>query len=205
MIIGIDLNDDVQNSPIARRLKQRFELKDGVLSRHFGQSPPATFNRNTSRTAIAAIYISDNLEVLQAGYMPFDSDSPAAKSDGHRMLWIMLCNLSLFGKHIPCSTHALNIDRVVPGDPRSRKIYHREVKKEYNRQHIPKTKRNLEKDVKAFQTNKWRDRNSKFKSSFKTKFDDFHSKTRKIKTKVGEKMRRICRSTTIFTEIQKIF
>ena len=86
MVIGIDLNDDAQHSSLARKLKQTYKLKDGVLNRHSNSSSPATFARNTNRKVINTIYVSENLEVLQAGYMPFDSGSPAVESDGHQML-----------------------------------------------------------------------------------------------------------------------
>ena len=101
LVLGIDLNDDAQNSLLARKLKQKYNLKDGVLSRHPHLSPPATFSRNTNRKVIDAIFVSENIEVLQAGYMPFDSGSPAVESDGHLMLWLMSDNLSMLGKHIP--------------------------------------------------------------------------------------------------------
>ena len=61
---------------------------------------------------IDAIYVSENLEVLQAGYMPFDSGSPAVESDGYRMLWVMIDDLSMLGKHIPCSTLAIEFEKV---------------------------------------------------------------------------------------------
>ena len=136
LVIGIDLNEDAQDSLIARKLKSSYNLKDGVLSRHPDLSPPATFNCNTNRKVIDAIYISENIEVLQAGYMPFDCGSPAVESDGHRMLWVMLDNLSMLGKHIPCSTLAIECKRVKSNDPRSRKVYHQKVKEEYSRQNI---------------------------------------------------------------------
>ena len=156
LVIGIDVNDDAQHSQLANKLKSSYDLKDAVLSTHCDQSPPATFNRNTNRKVIDAIYVSENLNVLQAGYMPFDSGSPAVKSDGHRMLWAMIDNLSMFGKHIPCSTLAIECERVKSNDPRSRKVYHREVKKEYERQNIFATKKRMEKEAKMYK----RDKNS---------------------------------------------
>ena len=124
LVLGIDLNDDAQHSSLARKLKQKYNLKDGVLSRHPDLSPPATFARNTNKKVINAIYVSENLEVLQAGYMPFDSGSPAVESDGYQMLWVMIDNLSMLGKHIPCSTLAIECEKVRSNDPRSRKVYH---------------------------------------------------------------------------------
>ena len=53
------------------------------------------------------MWVSPNLEITRAGYMPFDGGFPAAPSDGHRMLWLEVDNFSFLGKHIPTSTPPL--------------------------------------------------------------------------------------------------
>ena len=64
IVLGIYMNDDVKSSQLARRLKSVFNLKDGILSTHSSLSSPATFNRNKSRTAIDAIFVSQHLEIV---------------------------------------------------------------------------------------------------------------------------------------------
>ena len=96
----------------------------------------------------------------------------------------------MLGKHIPCSTLALECERVKSNDPRSRKVYHREVKKEYVKQKIIITKKKMERQARSYKKDKNSMRARKFKSTIKKRFDDFHSKTRKIKMKVAEKMKK---------------
>jgi len=117
---------------------------------------------------IDSIYVSENLNVLQVGYMPFDSESPSFLLDSHRMLWAMIDNyLSMLGKHIPCSTLAIECERVKSNDQRSRKVYHREVKKEHTKQNIFATKKRMEKEAKMYKRDKNNARSRKFKSTIK--------------------------------------
>ena len=85
IILEIDMNEDVRTGKLARRLKE-LGLKKLILTTHPFASSPATFHCNTSRTPIDGIFGSETVEVFRAGYMPFDSKSPAAPSDGHRFL-----------------------------------------------------------------------------------------------------------------------
>ena len=103
IVFGIDINADTRTSSLSHVL-QDLGLKDAILSTHHHASPPATFNQNTHRIPIDSIWISPAVDVLRAGYQPFDADSPSAKSDGHRMLWIEVDNVSMLGKYIPHST-----------------------------------------------------------------------------------------------------
>ena len=106
------------------------------------------------------------------------------------MLWVMIDNLSMLGKHIPCSTLAIECEKVRSNDIRSRRVYHREVKKEYVRQNIIATKEKMHKEARRYKQNRTSPRSQRFKATIEKRFDDFHSKTRKIKLKVAEKMRK---------------
>ena len=52
------------------------------------------------------------------------------------------------------------------------------------------TKRKMEKDFKRYNKDNQGRKAQKFKSTIKKRFDDFHSKSRKIKIKVAKKMRK---------------
>ena len=59
VILDIDHNDDVRTGNLALRLKYLGPI-DGILTLHSASSPPATFNRNTARTPIDALWVSSN-------------------------------------------------------------------------------------------------------------------------------------------------
>ena len=80
VILGIDMNEDVRTGKLAKRLKE-LGLIDLILSTHPTLSPPATFNRNTTRTPVDAIWGNTSLEIISAGYGPFDGGYPSALSD----------------------------------------------------------------------------------------------------------------------------
>ena len=103
VILGIDMNEDIRTGKLARRLKE-LGLREIILSTHPDASPPATFSGNNSRTPIDGFFGSEGVEVLRAGYTPFDQVIPAAPSDGHRLIWLETCNFSILGKEIPHST-----------------------------------------------------------------------------------------------------
>ena len=80
VVLGIDMNEDVQTGKLAKQLKE-LGLIDLILSTHPLESLPATFNRNTTRTPVDAIWGNSSLEVLWAGCIPFDDGYPSALSD----------------------------------------------------------------------------------------------------------------------------
>ena len=96
-ILCIDINKDMQIGKIAKRLKE-LGLKDLILSTFPSALPAATFNRNNSWTPVDVIWGNSSLEVISAGYGPFDGGYPSALSDGHQFFWIMVSNHSLLGK-----------------------------------------------------------------------------------------------------------
>ena len=98
VIVGIDQNADVRTDGLSFEL-QALGFREAILTLHTQSSPPATHNRNTTRTPIDAIWVSENVDVLRAGYCPFGG-AYGMESD-HRMLWIEVCNCSLMGKHLP--------------------------------------------------------------------------------------------------------
>ena len=98
VVIGIDNNADVRSSPLAVEFRS-LGLLDAILSQHAPASPPATHNRNQSRTPIDGIWVSPGLHVVCSGYAPFDSSY--AMASNHRLLWVELDNRSLLGKNLP--------------------------------------------------------------------------------------------------------
>ena len=131
IVLGIDMNEDVRTGDLAYQLKER-GLHNAILSRHSELSPPATFNGNTKRTPVDAIWCTKGIEIERAGYCPFQGTGPSPPTDGHRMLWIEANNFSLLGKNIPHSTAAIETDCIRSYDPRSVKLYNKLLAEEYN-------------------------------------------------------------------------
>ena len=98
IVLGIDANDDVRTSSLTEKLSD-IGLRDGILSTHPSMSPPATHNRNITRTPIDAIFVSSNVTITRAGFAPFDG--PYSFQSDHRMLWVELDNVSILGKKLP--------------------------------------------------------------------------------------------------------
>jgi hypothetical protein len=116
--------------------------------------PPATFNQNQSRIPIDAIWVSPNLDINRAGFMPFDGGPPSAPSDGHRMLWIEVGNYSFLGKHISTTTPPLAASRVKSNDPQSVRRYHRLLRKQYKSEKVFKTYKKLKEEQELILANK---------------------------------------------------
>ena len=122
LILRIDMNEDVRTGKLAKRLKE-LGLIDLILSTHLSESPPATFNRNTTWTLVDTIWGNSLLEIISAGYRPFDDDYSSAWSDEHRLLLNMVSHQSLLGKHLPVTNPTKRTERLKPEDLRSRNIF----------------------------------------------------------------------------------
>ena len=133
------------------------------------------------RTPVDATWGNTSLEVISAGYGPFDGGYPSALSNGHQFLWIMVSNHSLLGKHLAITNPKLSIERLKPEDLRSRKIFTRRVRKEYYTQNVFKTKTTLAEKVWWFRKGTAGITSKAFLSSFKPKMGALHITTRKIK------------------------
>ena len=130
IVLGIDMNEDARTGSLALQLKA-LNLRDAILQRHGSDSAPATFEANQSRTPIDAIWVSAQVTTYRSGYMPFGADSPAAPSDGHRMLWIEVDNLSILGKDIPHSLQSLKHAKVNSLHPGQRRLFNKKLKQRY--------------------------------------------------------------------------
>jgi len=135
IVLGIDMNEDVQTGKLARRFKN-MDLKNAVFSLHSDSISPATYNKSLTRKPIDAIWVSSTLEVERAGYLPFESKSPAAPSDGHRMLWAEINNYGLFGKDIPFSLPAFKGTKLNSKHPHLRRKYNANLKALYSEQKV---------------------------------------------------------------------
>ena len=76
IILGIDANEDVRSGTLSLQL-QALGLREAVTAQHSHLSPPATQNRNRSRTPIDGIWVSRTLEVVRAGYTAFGGACPS--------------------------------------------------------------------------------------------------------------------------------
>jgi hypothetical protein len=139
------MNEDVRDCNLSKVFQEN-ELQNAILTSHPSESPPATFNRNHSRTPIDAIWVTPNLDITRAGFMPFDGGSQLAPSDGHRMLWIEVDNYSFLGKHIPITTSPLTASRVKSNNPRSVRRYQRLLRNQYMKKKHFKTTKNWHKN-----------------------------------------------------------
>ena len=125
------MNEDVRTGSLAKRLQQ-MQLKDAVLSTHPTASVPATFSGCETRKPIDTIWVSPQVEIESAGYMPFEAPSPAAPSDGHCMLWAVLNNQGILGKGLPHSLKAFEGTRLNSNHPHLRRKYNRVLKTKYS-------------------------------------------------------------------------
>ena len=132
IILGIDMNGDVRKGELAMQLR-RLDMQDLILHQHKSMSPPSTYNQNQNRTPIDALWGSLLLDVERLGYRPFDQELPSAPSDGHRMIWVEVNNLSSLGKDVPHSSKASNATQLKSRNPLIRNRYNKMVKKEYRR------------------------------------------------------------------------
>lgn len=95
IVLCLDANEDVRKGRILH-LSQSCGLTEAILHHNRGTNPPATQNRNQTRTPIDGIFISPGLSVIAAGYCPFQPEV----SD-HRMLWVDLQMYSILGYNKP--------------------------------------------------------------------------------------------------------
>ena len=107
IILLMDANEDVSNEDITAKF-QILGMKEAILDRHKArQGLQPTYNRG--RVPIDGIFVSDNIEVEAAGYLPF-GESPS----DHRGLWVQIKEESIFGysmeKVVPVSARRLTLD-----------------------------------------------------------------------------------------------
>ena len=140
MILGIDHNDDIRTGDLALKLKN-LSLIDAILSQHSAFSPPATFNRNTTRTPIDALWVSPNVGVLSGGYCAFGSSQ--GMRSYHRQLWIQVDNSTILGKHLPLS-YTPPSSRLRSDDLRSRNRYIKMAHQAYSKLGVPNTVSSLQ-------------------------------------------------------------
>jgi hypothetical protein len=82
LIIGIDANEDVSLGQTAAFFVT-LGMKEAILTRLAGKSPPATSNRNTRRQPINGLFVTPGLHAVAAGYEAFGVGCPS----DHRVLW----------------------------------------------------------------------------------------------------------------------
>ena len=190
IVLGIDMNDDTRTSALSLAL-QGLGLKDAILSTHHHASPPATFNQNTNRIPIDSIWTSSSLDIIQAGYQPFDAESPSAKSDGHRMLWIEVDNTSMLGKHIPHSTQPIKTGNLDAKDPRKRKRQIKGVKKIMAKKGLFKLYKKLVRGKQACLTETDIAKRTALLQSYPAKFDTFHQAKAHVQFTVANKKQKV--------------
>jgi hypothetical protein len=122
-VIGMDSNEDIRTGA-TENFFQALGMKEAILSRHQGKSPPATYNRNLQRQPIDGIWVTPGLRAIGAGYCPFGEGCPL----DHRVLWIDILYEEAFG-YKPQLLKYPPIRKLNTKDPRMVKKYNREVKK----------------------------------------------------------------------------
>ena len=181
IVLGVDGNYDVRTSALSQKLTE-LGLRDAILTLHAPASPPATYNRNTNRVPIDAIWVSPSVEVNRAGYCPFDGGGPSMSSD-HRMLWVELDNCSILGKHLPPSRKII-ASRLKSNDPRSRKKYTRQVKKKYAEARISLKRIRIMEMAERFVAG-----DTSLDTQIQVCYEDVHKTTSKIRTDVASHLR----------------
>ena len=119
----MDTNDDVRDGDVSEALAE-IGIREAVLKNHKGESVPATCARNTMRKPIDSIQISSGLDVLRCGFLPFHSVY-GFPSD-HRMIWVEICNQSMFG-HCPQKIFRAPVSKVKSNDPANCEKYIEDV------------------------------------------------------------------------------
>ena len=76
VVLGIDMNKDAHSGKLAKCLSS-LGVRDLIHLTHSSSSPPATFNRNASRTPVDAIWGSCVIDVVCASYGHFDAEAPS--------------------------------------------------------------------------------------------------------------------------------
>ena len=123
VVLGMDVNDDVRVGKVSASLTE-IGIEEAVIKNHRGESVPATCARNTQRKPIDSIWTSPGLDVLRCGFLPFHSVY-GLPSD-HRMIWVEICNQSMFG-HRPQHISRAPVSKVKSNDPANREKYIEDV------------------------------------------------------------------------------
>ena len=90
ILLGMDANEDVRHGNLALQL-QALGLQEAITTHHRRKSPPATQNRNRSRTPIDGIWATRTLAIMHAGYTAFGGGCPS----DHRALWLDVTTASM--------------------------------------------------------------------------------------------------------------
>ncbi len=122
LVIGMDANEDVRSGEI-NTLFQRLGLHDAILDLHAGTSPPATHNRNSSRTPIDGVWTTEGIQVTFGGYGAFGDGCPS----DHRDLWIDITYSSIYGHALDPLRHPI-ARKLKTNDPRLVHKYQQGVK-----------------------------------------------------------------------------
>jgi hypothetical protein len=118
VIIMLDGNSDMQNSPLATMLSN-LKFREVILYRHgLGVS---TFRRNNSATPIDGIWASAGISVIKGRYLDYDKVVPGAD---HKCLWIDISFQQAFGHNMPAINRP-QTRRLHCKDPRIVTNYHR--------------------------------------------------------------------------------
>ena len=132
VVLGLDANDDVRDGEVSAALAE-ISIGVAVIKNHKGVSVPATCARNTLRKPIDSIWTSPGLDVLRCGFLPFHSVY-SFPSD-HRMIWVEICNQSMFG-HRPQRIFRASVSKVKSNDPTNREKYIEDVLVQFEAQDI---------------------------------------------------------------------
>ena len=179
VILGLDHNEDVRTGSLGVKFKT-MGMIDSILTLHSSLSPPATFNRNKSRTPIDAIWTSPNISVLRGGYCAFGGQV-GMRSD-HRQLWIEVDNSSIFAKHLP-SSFSTPKSRLRSEDPRSRKKYIKLTHQAYSEYRITQGATQIKELVHSFAAG-----NESTKSTIMDVYEGLHKDTSKARLAIESKL-----------------
>ena len=125
IIIGMDANEDVRN-PLLVNFFKTFGMREAILERHASDSsPPATYQRNTSRIPIDGIWCNRTLTAVHAGYFAFGDAIPS----DHRALWIDFTLEEVLGQDSPPITKP-SARKLKANDPRLVNKYNKRATKE---------------------------------------------------------------------------
>ena len=123
----MDSNDDVQDGSVSASLAD-IGIKEAVINNHRGESGYTTCSKNTQCKPIDSIWTSPGLEVLRCGFLPFHS--VYGFDSDHRMIWVEICNQSMFG-HRPERIFRAPVSNIKSNDLSNHEKYIEDVLKWY--------------------------------------------------------------------------
>lgn len=173
IILGMDCNEDVRNTTI-RTFFNKIGMREAITNKH--HQVPETYFRNYSNQPIDGIFVSEEIEIINAG---FTSYHETGWSD-HRALWIDINYHDLF-LHAPDNLIYQQPKRLTADIPSRVKKYLNLVHKSFSQHQVIKRSQELHDSMIAEQ---WTNEKEK-------EFNTLHALKIKLRKEAEKKVRKL--------------